>query len=326
MVDILGPLSTAAPSRAVLHFPQTANALACARFWAWRSAVTGIRSAAFNRSELLVGAAGIDRLAGARVILFGIGGVGSWTAEALVRSGLGHLTIVDSDGVCITNLNRQLQATTDTVGRVKVEVLAQRLLAINPALDLLTHHRAYCLETRETFALETYDYVLDAIDSLSPKLNLILQSLELGRTVFSCMGASGKLDPTRVRVDSVWKSEGCALARRIRKRLRKRKPRWDFKVVYSPEMLAQQGEVDGCGGGACHCPAFLHGPNGEKLEAHEWCSKKAAINGSMVTVTATFGMFLAALVINDVLAKAGLMPPERGTFEEDPDPADTETL
>jgi tRNA A37 threonylcarbamoyladenosine dehydratase len=140
------------------------------------------------------------------------------------------------------------------------------------------------------------------------------------------MGASGKLDPTRVRVDSVWKSEGCALARRIRKRLRKRKPRWDFKVVYSPEMRAQQGEAGGCGGGACHCPAVLQGANGEELEAHEWCSKKATINGSLVTVTATFGMFLASLVLNDILLRANLMPPERGTFEEDPDDTGTDPL
>lgn len=259
------------------------------------------------------------RLAAARVILFGVGGVGSWCAEALVRTGIGHLTIVDSDGVCVTNVNRQLQATTATVGRVKVEELATRLRQINPAATIEALHRAYGLETRETFSLETFDYVVDAIDSLSPKLNLIMHALELGRTVFSCMGASGKLDPTRVRIDSIWSSSGCPLASRIRSRLRRRGVTQDFKVVFSPELREHRGQAGHCGTDQCHCPKFLHLDDGQKIEAHEWCSSKAFINGSLVQVTATFGMFLASLVINDVLEKAGPLPPERGTFDETAD-------
>lgn len=270
------------------------------------------RSALFHRSELLVGPAAMARLGSTRVILFGIGGVGSWTAEGLIRSGVGHLTLVDSDCVCITNVNRQLQATTANVGRVKVDELAARLRTINPDADIVARHEIYGLETRDAFALETYDYVLDAIDSLSAKLGLILQALDLDTTLYSTMGASGKLDPTRVRVASIWKSHGCPLASRVRKRLRHHGFTGDFQVVYSDELRENQGPAVACGTGNCHCPRFVISDSGEKEEAHEWCSQKAFINGSMVHITATFGMCLASLVINDVIAKAGPFPREKG--------------
>lgn len=277
------------------------------------------RSALFHRSELLVGPVGIDRLAATRVILFGIGGVGSWTAEALVRSGIGHLTLVDSDCVCITNVNRQLQATTANVGRVKVDELAARLRQVNPDAEIVARHDLYGIDTKDTFALETFDYVVDAIDSLSPKLGLILQALALGRTLFSTMGASGKVDPTRVRVASIWKSRGCPLARRIRKRMRHHDVTADFRVVYSDEQRVQPGGESACGTGGCLCPKFAITAEGGRQEAHEWCSQKAVINGSLVQVTATFGMCLASLVVNDVLEKAGAMPPEVGVQAPRPD-------
>jgi tRNA A37 threonylcarbamoyladenosine dehydratase len=270
------------------------------------------RTALFHRSELLVGRAAMERMQQTRVILFGIGGVGSWTAEALIRSGIGHLTIVDSDCVCITNANRQLQAIPANVGRVKVDELAVRLRGINPDSVIVARRELYDATTKDTFELESYDYVLDAIDSLSSKLGLIIQALERKVTLFSTMGASGKLDPTRVRIGSIWESTGCPLARRIRKRLRHHDITADFKAVYSDEVLLNQGPQAACGTGACFCPQFVDDGSGAQEEAHEWCSSKAFINGSMVHVTATFGMCLASLVVNDVIAAAGAMPIEKG--------------
>ncbi|MFH1529368.1 MAG: tRNA threonylcarbamoyladenosine dehydratase [Pseudomonadota bacterium] len=257
----------------------------------------------FHRSELLIGREAMERLARSRVILFGVGGVGSWCAEALIRSGIGHLTLVDSDCVCITNVNRQLQATPGNVGRYKVDELATRLRSINPDAEIVPRREAWGLETCGDFALETFDYVLDAIDSLSPKLGLIDNTLALGRTLFSSLGASGKLDPTRIRTATIWDSHGCPLARRLRKRLRRRGITTPFKVVFSLEaLLENRGEAAACGTDACDCPRFAIGPDGEEGEAHEWCSHKAFINGSMAPVTAAFGFALASLVINDVVA------------------------
>ena len=260
--------------------------------------------AQFHRSELLVGPAAMARLAATRVILFGLGGVGSWCAEALVRSGVGHLTLVDSDCVCITNVNRQVQALAGNVGRYKVDELAARLRAIHPGAEIVARREVYGPDSMHGFGLESHDYVLDAIDSLSPKLALIIQALGLGRTLFSAMGASAKLDPTRVRVASIWDSQNCPLARRIRKRLRRHDVTTDFRVVYSEELLPNEGDVLACGTPACLCPRRAVTESGEPQEAHEWCSQKAFLNGSMVTVTATFGMCLASLVINDVVARA----------------------
>jgi len=262
-----------------------------------------VSSTMFHRSELLVGRGVVTRLSRSRVILFGVGGVGSWCAEALIRSGVGHLTVVDSDCVCITNVNRQLQATPGNVGRYKVDELAARLRSINPDAEIVPRREAWGLETCEAFALETFDYVLDAIDSLSPKLGLIDNTLAAGRTLFSSMGASGKLDPTRIRTGSIWESHGCPLARRLRKRLRRRGITAPFKVVFSLEaLLENSGEAAACGTEACYCPRFAIGPDGEEGEAHEWCSHKAFINGSMAPVTAAFGFALASLVVNDVVA------------------------
>lgn len=253
----------------------------------------------------------MDALARTRVILFGVGGVGSWCAEALIRSGVGHLAIVDSDCVCITNVNRQVQALPSSVGQLKVEVLASRLREIAPEAEVVADPRPYGADTRDSFALEGYDYILDAIDSLSPKVNLILHALATGRTLFATMGASAKLDPTRVRVGSIWESSGCPLARRIRRRLRHHGVKADFKVVYSEELLLNEGAPTDCGTGNCLCPRFATLPTGERAPAHEWCSRKSYVNGSMVTVTATFGMCLASLVVNDVVAKAGHLPGQR---------------
>jgi len=263
-----------------------------------RFAVSG--APLFHRSEQLVGADVMARLREARVILFGVGGVGSWCAEALVRSGVGHLALVDSDRVCITNVNRQVQALPETVGCFKVDALADRLRRVNPDADIRTHREAYGEDTAGTFGMESYDYVLDAIDTLSRKLGLIIQALSMGRKVYSSMSASARLDPTRVRVCSVWETRDCPLARKIRKRLRHHGVTSDLTVVYSEELLEDRGGAPVCGSAACHCPRFEVPEGAPGAGPGEWCSHKASLNGSMMPVVATFGLTLASLVLQDV--------------------------
>jgi len=242
---------------------------------------------AFNRTELLIGEAALRNLANTRVILFGVGGVGSWCAEALVRSGVGHLTIVDNDTVCETNINRQMQATSLTVGQLKVEALKERLLEIHPHAQIDTLPVAYNQETRESFDLAGYDYVIDAIDSLSHKVDLIASAMEAGVTLFSAMGAASKIDATSIQVDSLWKSKGCRLARFVRKRLRHRGVTGDCLCVYSPERFSLFGDA----------------PDPEEPEPDDGSETKAQINGSMVHITGAFGFHLAGLVVQDVVAR-----------------------
>lgn len=262
----------------------------------------GIEKAIFNRSELLLGPAIMQQLARTRVIIFGVGGVGSWAAESLVRSGVGHLTLVDSDRICITNVNRQLMATTSTVGQVKVEALRQRLIDIAPAADVQAVQAIYSDETAHRFELNDYDYVLDAIDSLKDKASLILRATQSHATLFASMGAALKIDPTRIRVAEFWKVSGDPLAAALRRRFRRDHtfPRRKFSCVYSDEVLRNAGANTSCGTSHCLCPKATTGPGDPALLSHEWCSAKAQINGSLAHITAIFGMTLGGLVLNDV--------------------------
>ena len=168
----------------------------------------GIEKGIFQRTELLLGKSFIEKAAEKRVIIFGIGGVGSWCAESLVRSGIRQLTIVDSDRVCVTNVNRQLMATTKTVGQVKTDILRDRLLEINPKAQINAVQKIYSPETSESFELESYDFIIDAIDSLSNKVHLIQTATKTDATFFSSMGAALKMDPTRIKVAEFWKVAG----------------------------------------------------------------------------------------------------------------------
>jgi tRNA A37 threonylcarbamoyladenosine dehydratase len=260
----------------------------------------------FHRTALLVGPEALEAMGRTRVILFGAGGVGSWCAEALIRSGIGQLTLVDSDVVCITNVNRQLQAHTGNVGQFKVEELATRLRAINPAATIEPINQVYNFDGVDRFDLGAFDYVVDAIDSVANKVLLIVKTIESGTPLFSAMGASCKLDATRIQVGSFWDVIGCSLAKHVRKRvrtrLRKKGIERDFLCVYSDERQAGYDVPTVCGTGQCYCP----GPEeteGRSEEAHEWCSTKAEINGSLVHVTGTFGFHLAGLVIQDIVAR-----------------------
>ena len=236
-----------------------------------------IGQAIFQRMELLLGEEAMRHIADQRVIIFGVGGVGSWCAESLVRSGIRRLTIVDSDVVCESNINRQLMATTETVGLVKVEVMRERLLSINPAAEITALHQAFTEETVNDFDIGSYDYVIDAIDSLKDKALLILTALQTKATLFSSMGAALKMNPAKVRITEFWKVQGDPLARALRKRFKREKnyPARKFQCVWSDELLQNTKEVTGDG-----------------------TMKRA--NGTVVHITAIFGLMLASLVIRDV--------------------------
>ena len=270
-----------------------------------------IEQAIFRRSEILLGDEAMRSIAEKRVIIFGVGGVGSWCAESLVRSGIKQLTIVDSDRVCITNINRQLMATSKTVGQVKVDALKERLLSINPAAEITAIQQIFTAETAESFHIESYDYIIDAIDSLKDKALLILMATSSSRSgvdgkapkFFSSMGAALKLDPTRIKTAEFWKVQGDPLARALRNRFKRDKvfPKRKFQCVYSDELLQNKGHNATCGTEKCMCPKAKVGPGDPSLLNHEWCSSKAQINGTLAHITAIFGFMLAGLVIQDIV-------------------------
>ena len=265
-----------------------------------------IEDAIFRRSELLLGSEAMERIAQTRVIIFGVGGVGSWCAESLIRSGIRRLTIVDSDRVCITNINRQLMATTKTVGQVKVEALRERLLTINPKAEITALQKIFTEETSASFSIDSYDYIIDAIDSLKDKALLILMACQTKAKLFSSMGAALKMSPTRIQATEFWKVKGDSLARALRKKFKSQEqfPKRKFLCVYSDELLTNRGHNATCGTEQCMCPKAKMGPGDPSLLNHEWCSSKAQINGTMAHVTAIFGFTLAGLVLQDVMNSA----------------------
>jgi tRNA A37 threonylcarbamoyladenosine dehydratase len=255
----------------------------------------------FQRTELLLGAEIMSEIAGKKVIIFGIGGVGSWCAESLIRSGIRHMTIVDSDRICVTNINRQIHATTQTVGEVKTEALKNRLHQINPEASILAIQKIYNKQNHDFFELERYDYIIDAIDSLGNKINLIRMATRTDAIFFSSMGASLKIDPTKIEVAEFWNVKGCPLGSKIRKMIRKGDlPAKKFLCVFSEEMIESKGSPASCGSDKCLCPKTKDAPGDPTLADHEWCSKKAVINGTVAHITAIFGFTLAGLVIQDI--------------------------
>jgi len=265
----------------------------------------GLERGIFKRTELLLGNDIMDRIAGARVIIFGVGGVGSWCAESLVRSGIKNLTIVDSDRICVTNINRQLMATTKTVGQVKVEALKSRLLEINPTAEINALQQIYSAETSDSYQLESYDYIIDAIDSLENKVDLIRTATKTDATFFSSMGAALKMDPLKIKVAEFRKVAGCPLGAALRRKIKKgEKLSKKFQCVYSEELLENKGGNSACGTANCLCPKAEKGPGDPNLVNHEWCSMKAQINGTLAHTTAIFGFTLAGLVIQDIYKKA----------------------
>ena len=245
----------------------------------------------FQRTELVMGNEYMTHAKQKRVIVFGVGGVGSWCAEMLVRSGIGNITLVDSDAVAVSNINRQLMATTSTVGMPKVEVLKQTLLDINPHSIVNAVQAIYSPETAASFHLEEYDYIIDAIDSLSNKAHLIRYSSQMPGKLFASMGAALKTDPTKIRVAEFWKVKGCPLAAALRGRIKKlvgvdKK----FLCVYSDEVRNNKGE--------------FAMPGNNSGAASQWDAKKARINGTMSFLPSMVGMTLASLVVNDIDSQA----------------------
>ncbi|MDX2481515.1 MAG: tRNA threonylcarbamoyladenosine dehydratase [Desulfuromusa sp.] len=198
----------------------------------------------FDRMQRLVGSAGMERLKRSSVAIFGIGGVGGYAVEALVRAGVGKLTLVDPDNICVTNINRQIHALDETVGRSKVAVLAQRCRAINPRIEVVTQHQAYRAETADELLSARFDYVLDCIDNITDKLHLLQDCHERSLPIISSMGAANKLDPTLVEVADISVTKKCRLARTIRKELRKHGIEQGIKVVYSTEEFRPLTGVD----------------------------------------------------------------------------------
>jgi len=262
----------------------------------------GIEKGIFQRTELLIGKSRMENLRTKRVIIFGIGGVGSWCAESLIRSGIQYLTIVDSDRVCITNINRQILATTKTVGKVKTEVLKERLLEINPGAEINALQMIYSKENYEIFKLETFDFIIDAIDSFSNKIHLIQMATLTDAVFFSSMGAALKMDPTRIKVAEFWKVDGCPFGAALRKRIRQSKVLVSkkFMCVYSDELLENQGVNASCGTEKCMCPKALNGAGDPDLVNHEWCSLKAQVNGTTSHMPAMFGLTIAGLVTQSI--------------------------
>lgn len=240
----------------------------------------------FNRVERLVGREGLEALERSRVIVFGIGGVGSWTAEALVRSGIGSVTMVDADRVAESNINRQLPATTATVGESKVEVMCRRLREINPEAEVTGLQMRYDAESADSFDLDSYDYVVDAIDSLADKALLIVRATSSRARLVSSMGAALKLDPTKVSVAEFWKVKGCPLGAALRRRFKRSGefPKRKFKCVYSEELLKNRGVAEDGSGAMTY--------------------DKVAVNGAMCHITGVFGLMLCGLIVEDIVKRA----------------------
>ena len=237
-----------------------------------------MRNGAFDRSLLLLGDDVMSRISRVKIIIFGIGGVGSWVAECLVRTGIRHIALVDSDRVATTNINRQMPATVKTVGEEKTEAAKRRLLEINPDAKVETFTLFYGADTENLFDFSEYDYIVDAIDSLKDKALLILNATRSGKKLFSSMGAALKLDPQKIKVGEFWSVKGCPLARALRQKFKRNKqfPAKKFLCVYSDELLENKGVTT------------------------ETCEYKARINGSLCHITAIFGMTIAGEIIKDI--------------------------
>ncbi len=245
----------------------------------------------FSRTQLLIGSEGLEKLANSRVAVFGIGGVGGYTVEALVRSGVGTIDIIDDDKVCLTNLNRQIYATRKTVGKYKVDVAKERILDINPDAIVNTYQTFYTPETADKFDFSNYDYVVDAIDTVVGKLSLIEKAKEHNVPIICAMGAGNKMDPTKFEVADISKTSVCPLARVIRVELRKRKIT-DVKVVYSKEPPIKPLEDM-----SISCRAHCICPPGTRK-----CTVKHQIPGSNAFVPSVVGLIIAGEVIKDLIS------------------------
>lgn len=244
----------------------------------------------FSRTQLLLGESAMQELANKRVAVFGIGGVGGYACEALVRSGIVAFDLIDDDKVCLTNLNRQIIATRKTVGKYKTEVMKERMLEINPNVDVRIHNCFFLPENADKFPFDEYDYIIDAVDTVTAKISIIMKANELGIPVISSMGAGNKLDPTAFMVADIYKTRVCPLAKVMRRELKKRGVK-KLKVVYSEEQPTRPIEDMSISCRTnCICP-----PGAE----HK-CTERRDIPGSVAFVPSVVGLIIAGEVIKDI--------------------------
>jgi tRNA A37 threonylcarbamoyladenosine dehydratase len=250
----------------------------------------------FSRTERLFGREGMNNLSAARVAIFGIGGVGGCAAEALARSGIGAIDLIDDDRVMLSNLNRQIIALHSTVGRIKVDVMKERLLDINPRLSVVAHPMFYLPETADGLDLSVYDYIIDAVDTVKAKLELVCRAVELKVPIISAMGAGNKLDPARLKVADIYDTSACPLARVMRGELRKRGIK-GLKVVYSTEEALAPKEEEGRNRSEddVYPPGVICGGTARR-----------AIPGSTAFVPPAMGLLIAAEVVRDITFKSGI--------------------
>ena len=245
----------------------------------------------FSRTQLLVGKEAMERLANARVAIFGIGGVGGYVVEALARSGVGTLDLIDDDKICLTNLNRQIIATRSTIGKYKVDVAKARVLDINPKAVVNTYQTFYVPETAEQFDFSQYDYVVDAIDTVTGKINLVIQAEQTHTPIISSMGAGNKMDPTAFRVADIYKTSVCPLAKVMRRELKKRGIK-KLKVVYSEEKPLTPIEDE-----SISCKSHCVCPPGTVRK----CTQRRQVPGSNAFVPSVVGLIIAGEVIKDLI-------------------------
>ncbi len=244
----------------------------------------------FSRTQLLLGKDNMDRLAEAKVAIFGIGGVGGYVAEALARSGVGSFVLVDDDKVCLTNLNRQIIATRKTVGKYKAEVMRDRILEINPDAEVEVRKCFYLPENADEFDFNEYSYVVDAVDTVTAKLEIIMRAKECGVPVISSMGAGNKLDPTKFQLADIYKTSMCPLAKVMRRELKKRGVK-KLKVVYSTEKPTRPlDDMSVSCRTNCICPPGA---------AHK-CTERRDIPGSVAFVPSVVGLIIAGEVVKDL--------------------------
>lgn len=248
----------------------------------------------FSRTELLLGKEAMEKLKNSRVAVFGIGGVGGYVCEALVRSGVGSFDLIDDDKVCLTNLNRQIIATRKTVGKYKTEVMKERILDINPDAKVEIHNCFFLPENADEFPFSEYDYVVDAVDTVTAKISLVMKAQECHVPIISSMGAGNKLDGSQFKVADIYKTKVCPLAKVMRRELKKRGVK-KLKVVYSEEMPTRPVEDM-----AISCRTHCICPPG----AQHKCTERRDIPGSVAFVPSVAGLIIAGEVIKDLCRQA----------------------
>ncbi len=247
----------------------------------------------FSRTELLIGEDGINKLQNAKVAVFGVGGVGSFVVEGLVRAGVGHFVLVDDDKICLTNLNRQIIATRKTIGKYKVDVAKERILEINPNATVETYQEFYMPNSESNILTEDLDYVVDCIDTVTAKIELVMNCKKLNIPIISAMGTGNKLDPSKFEITDIYKTSVCPLAKVMRKELRKRNIE-SLKVIYSKEepiKIKQEAN--------CSCKTNCICPPGTKRK----CSIRNQVPGSISFIPSVAGLMIAGEIVREIIKK-----------------------